>query len=179
MPIHSHLPCQFSVTSPSSFFPTTVLWVHFVKLPTEHFSNISLAMIETTWMCESSILLLLETKFLTSKLCNTLWTKINAWAYVAYFCNYLFYFYLFNFFFFLILTLEIFNLHAVYVGFHVSPKTTFLTFQIIRLHIYNMCVCQRYMYLSHTHTLTKEYSSEIYPYRKIYVFFDDHSGHIH
>ena len=35
------------------------------------------------------------------------------------------------------------------------------------------------MYLSHAHTLTKEYSSEIYPYRKIYVFFDDHSGYIH
>ena len=35
-------------------------------------------------------------------------------------------------YFFDILTLEIFNLHAVYVGFHVSPKTTFLTFKILR-----------------------------------------------
>ena len=102
MPIHFHLLYQFSVTSPSSFFPTTILWIHFVKMPTEHVSNISLAMIESTWMSESSVLLLLEAKFLTSKLCNTLWTKINAWAYVAYFCNYLFYFYLFNFFFFLL-----------------------------------------------------------------------------
>ena len=133
MPIHFYLLYQFSITSPSSFFPTTILWIHFVKMPTEHVSNISLAMIESTWMSESSVLLLLETKFLTSKLCNTLWIKINAWAYVAYFCNYLFYFYLFNFFFVVdILTLEIFNLHAVYVGFHVSPKTTFLTFKILR-----------------------------------------------
>ena len=70
MPIHFHLLYQFSVTSPSSFFPTTILWIHFVKMPTEHVSNISLAMIESTWMSESSVLLLLETKFLTSKLCN-------------------------------------------------------------------------------------------------------------
>ena len=43
--------------------------------------------IETTWMPESSILLLLETEFLTSKSCNTLLKKINAWAYVVYICG--------------------------------------------------------------------------------------------
>ena len=89
---------SFSISSVSIFqnfiiqlFPTTNLWVHFVKLSTEHVSNISLAtpkwfqdkiqnkwvfqsqkitkiltesndMIETTWMSESSILLLLETE---------------------------------------------------------------------------------------------------------------------
>ena len=86
-------------------FPTTILWVHFVKLSIEHVSNISLVatkwfqdkilikmnffnlrktqnllteshdVIEATWMCESSILLWLETKFLTSKSRNTLRKK--------------------------------------------------------------------------------------------------------
>ena len=37
-------------------------------------------MIETIWMSESSILLLLETEFLSSKSCSTLLKKINGWA---------------------------------------------------------------------------------------------------
>ena len=48
---HTH---SFSISSVSIFcnfiiqlFPTTILWVHFVKLPTEHVSNISLAI--TKW----------------------------------------------------------------------------------------------------------------------------------
>ena len=50
-------------------------------------------MIETTWMSESSILLLLETEFLTSKSCDTLWKKSmheHMWLIFAVAtCNYL------------------------------------------------------------------------------------------
>ena len=55
-------------------------------------------MIETTWISESSFLLLLETKFLTSKSCNTLWKKSmheHMWLiFVVPTCNYLFDFFL-------------------------------------------------------------------------------------
>ena len=34
-------------------------------------------------MTEISILLILQIRFLTSKLCNTLWKKNNVWAYVV------------------------------------------------------------------------------------------------
>ena len=44
-------------------------------------------MIETIWMSESSILLLLETEFLPSKSCSTLLKKINGWAYEVYICG--------------------------------------------------------------------------------------------
>ena len=121
---------SFSISSVSTshnfiiqLFPTTILWVHVVKLSTEHVSNIALAtpkwsklkwifqskentklcteshdMVETTWMSESSILLLLETEFLTLKLCNTLWKKSmheHMWlTFVVSTCNYLYDFFL-------------------------------------------------------------------------------------
>ena len=42
-----------------------------------HWNNLNLT--------DSSILLTLEIGFLTSKSCNTLWKKINVWAYITYF----------------------------------------------------------------------------------------------
>ena len=117
---------SFSISSLSLFrnlliqlFSTTILWVHFIKLSTEHISNISFATpkgfrdkIQVKMNCsilfaeshnmigmpESSILLLLKTEFLTWKSCNTLWKKSmheHMWLiFVVPTCNYLFDFFL-------------------------------------------------------------------------------------
>ena len=105
MPIHSpYLLCPFSLTASSSFFPRqfcgfisqsfqqstsqTYLLLHLNGFKTKSkwkwifkskentkLLTVSHDMIKTTWMSESSIILLLETEFLTSKSCNTLWKK--------------------------------------------------------------------------------------------------------
>ena len=128
MPIHfSYLLCQFSITSSSSFFLRQfcgfISWS--CKQNTSHISPLlhlndfktksklklivqskentklfteSHDMIETTWMSESSILLLLETEFSPSKSCNTLWKKLmheHMWLiFVVPTCNDLFGFFL-------------------------------------------------------------------------------------
>ena len=117
---------SFSISSLSIFrnliiqlFSMIILWVHFIKLSTEHISNISFATpkwfqdkIQIKMNCsilftephnmigmpESSILLLLETEFLTWKSCNTLWKKSMRehmrLIFVVPTCNYLLDFFL-------------------------------------------------------------------------------------
>ena len=86
-------------------------------------------MIETTWISESSFLLLLETKFLTSKSCNTLWKKSmheHMWLiFVVFICNYLFWFFLD------ILTLKTFNLHADHEGFRLPGTIKLLNYVLL------------------------------------------------
>ena len=75
--------------------------------------------IETTYMSESSIFFITRNRIFDFKIMLYFMKKINTWAmwliFVVPTCNYLFDF-------FDILTLKIFNSHAVYVGFHL-PDT--------------------------------------------------------
>ena len=128
MLIHSpYLPCPCSITSSSSFLlrqfcgfissscqqntPQTSSLLHLNDFKTKSTlkwtfkskenSKLLLQshdMIETTWMSESSIFLLLETEFAPSKSCNTLWKKLmheHMWLiFVVPTYNYLFDFFL-------------------------------------------------------------------------------------
>ena len=114
---------SFSISSLSIFrnliiqlFSTTILWVHFITMSTEHISfatpkwfqdkiqiktSCSILFTESHNMIEmpeSSILLLLETEFLTWKSCNTLRKKSMhehmRLIFVVPTCNYLFVFFL-------------------------------------------------------------------------------------
>ena len=81
-------------------------------------------------MSESSILLLLETEFLTSNSCNTLWKKSmheHMWLiiFVVPRCNYFFVFFLDIF------TLKTVNLYAVYVGSHLPGTIKLLHHALI------------------------------------------------
>ena len=99
--------------------------------------------------------------------------KVNALACVAYFCNFLFEFFLLVFWLWKSSTYMLFML-----GFRFQQKQHFLKNSdypyryILELYFFvSACVCVKDKCIFYTHTLTKEYSFEIYLYRKIYVIF--------